>query len=147
MDKKYKPIGKQGAEFVNEIIQKHSDVVEKLNDPVFLGMLVAELVQERENTNRILKNLMNKLENIEAAVNNEKKYEPELLPDVDLEIVSFVKHCKKVTASDVQKKFKYKGTNAASARLNKLCNINILTKKQVGRRVYFMLARTRRPEL
>ncbi len=141
MNKKYKPIGKESHEFVNAIVNKHSDVVEKLDDPVFLGMMVAQLLEERENTNRIMKNLLARLDKIETKLDekhNTRKIE-EILPEIDQKIVDLIKLKEKVTAKDVKKEFNYKGTNAASARLNKLCNIGLLTKQQAGRRVYFML--------
>ncbi len=53
--------------------------------------------------------------------------------------MSLVKTQKRVTASDVQKKLNYKGTNAASARLNNLFKQGLLDKKQVGRKVFFVI--------
>ncbi|MBM3229836.1 hypothetical protein FJZ26_05370 [Candidatus Parvarchaeota archaeon] len=60
-----------------------------------------------------------------------------LVPEIDAQIISFVQVSGHVSAEDVQSKFKYKGKNAASARLNRLCSINLLEKQQVGRKVYF----------
>ncbi|MCC7571351.1 hypothetical protein KO465_08540 [Candidatus Micrarchaeota archaeon] len=146
MEKKYKPIGKEQETFVHAIVEKHSEVIEKLNDPVVLGLMVAQLVEERENTNRILKNLMARLEKLENVIQKhglEKEIVDEelILPEIDQNIVDFISQNGKVTAKDVKKEFNYKGTNAASARLNRLCNISLLTKKQAGRKVYFMLAK------
>ena len=62
-----------------------------------------------------------------------------LLPEVDEQIVSFVKRKRHVNAEDVQKEFAYKGTNAASSRLNRLVREGVLQKKQVGRKVVFTL--------
>ena len=145
MNKKYKPIGKESERFVNAIVERHSEIIEKLNDPVFLGMMVAQLTEERENTNRLIKNLLNRIEKLERMLkdNNYSTSEnidtgEEWLPEIDQNIISFVKQANKVTAKDVKNKFKYKGTNAASARLNRLCNRGFLIKKQVGRKVYFM---------
>ena len=68
MEKRYKPIGKESEKFVSAIVERHSDIIEKLNDPVFLGMMVSQLLEERENTNRLIKNLMNKIERLETVI-------------------------------------------------------------------------------
>ncbi|MFH0836225.1 MAG: BlaI/MecI/CopY family transcriptional regulator, partial [Candidatus Micrarchaeota archaeon] len=61
-----------------------------------------------------------------------------LLSELDEEIMTFISKQGHVTAGQVQKKFKYKGTNAASARLNALFRQGLLEKKQVGRKVIFV---------
>ncbi|RLG19431.1 hypothetical protein DRN67_02710 [Candidatus Micrarchaeota archaeon] len=123
-----------------EIVNIH----EKLKDPVFLGSLFHVAASERENTNRILKTLLARLESIEARLRKlegstrpEGPRPPTILPDVDFEVMQFVKDKGRVYATDVKKRFKYKGTNAACARLNKLYDQGLLEKKQVGRRVYY----------
>ncbi len=131
-EKIYKP-NAGGSAFKNEIKSDIEENMSKFQDPVVLGELVYKLLEERENTNRILKNILAKLEAMEAGKTNE---EP-LLPEIDTEILSFISEKGKVTAEDVRKQFKYKGKNAASARLNKLCNMGLLKKKQAGKKVYF----------
>lgn len=115
--------------------------IEKFKDPIVLGELVYRLLEERENTNRILKNLLTKLEALETAIGKkqiEDIDEPLLLPEVDKLIVSFLEQGPK-TAEEVQIKFKYKGKNAACARLNRLYDLGIVTKKHVGKNVFFIL--------
>lgn len=118
-------------------IQKN---LEKFRDPVILGELIYKLVEERENTNRILKNLMAKLESLEAKLGAGRHEAPGevLLPQIDEEIITFVKEQEKATAEDVRLKFNYKGTNAASARLNRLYELGLLDKRQVGKKVFFL---------
>ncbi len=114
--------------------------VSKFNDPVVLGELVYKLLEERENTNRILKNLLAKLETLEAKLGGTstiQKQEEMLLPEIDEQILSFVKEQGKATAETVRAHFNYKGTNAASSRLNRLYDIGMLEKKQVGKKVFF----------
>ena len=65
------------------------------------------------------------------------KTDETILPEIDSEILSFISEHGKVTAEDVRKKFKYKGKNAASARLNRLCSMGLLKKKQAGKKVFF----------
>lgn len=131
--------------FRNEIREDIEAHYQKFNDPVVLGEIMYKLLEERENTNRILKNILSKLESLEASgsIPKEegkairKEAESIMLPKIDEQILEFVKNNGKTTAENVRVRFKYKGKNAASARLNKLVGLNLLAKKQVGKRVYF----------
>ena len=124
-------------EEISEDIQKN---LAKFNDPVVLGELVYRLLEERENTNRILKNLMTKIESLEMKLGGSTQATEEmLLPERDEEIITFVKEHGKVTAESVRAQFNYKGTNAASSRLNRLFDLGILEKRQVGKKVFFFL--------
>ncbi len=121
--------------------------LEKFNDPVVLGTLMYKMLEERENTNRILKNILTKLEALQSKgvqvspimeeINTHLPSSEPLLPDVDLEIISFIKEKGKATAEDVRAKFNYRGTNAASARMNRLVDQGYLAKQQVGKKVFF----------
>ena len=62
-----------------------------------------------------------------------------LLSSTDEQIVNLVGARGVVCADDVQAHFKYKGTNAASARLNRLAALGVFEKQQAGRRVYYKL--------
>lgn len=62
----------------------------------------------------------------------------DLVADIDQEIIVFVKETGKVVAQDVADKFGYKGKNAACARLNRLATAGLLSKKQAGRKVYYL---------
>ena len=124
-----------------EIGEDLAEQLEKFKDPVVLGELVYKLLEERENTNRILKTLLRRIEELQSEKGQEitKKEEKEqILPKIDERILKAVRELEKATAKDIQKKFKYKGRNAASARLNKLYSLGLLEKKQVGRTVYFL---------
>lgn len=112
--------------------------LEKFKDPVVLGELMYQLLEERENTNRILKNVLQKLEALEAGKPPARPEEEPLIPELDEKIVDFVRRRGKATAEDVQAEFGYKGKNGASSRLNRLGTLGLLTKRQVGRKVYFL---------
>ncbi len=134
--------GKNKSALMNEIANDLEENLEKFRDPVILGEMVYKLLEERENTNRILKNLLVRLEALERKVAQGSAPKQEvLLPEVDQQILDFVKSHGPVTAQDVQKAFKYKGRNAASSRLNRLYAQGLLQKKQVGRKVYFLLGK------
>jgi len=108
--------------------------LEKFKDPVVLGELMYQLLEERENTNRILKNLLQRLEALEKP----RELEEPLIPEMDEKIVEFVRKKGKATADDVQAEFGYKGKNGASSRLNRLGALGLLSKRQVGRKVFFL---------
>ena len=134
-DKKYKPIDNAFTKEIRSDLEHH---LEKFQDPIVLGEMVYRLLEERENTNRLLKNILQKLEAIEAKIGKGAAViEKPLLPAIDERILAFVKESGKVTAEEVRVKFKYKGKNAASARLNRLCNMGLLQKKQAGKKVFF----------
>lgn len=139
----------------DEIKQDIEQNLAKFNDPVVIGEMFYKVLQERENTNRILKNILSKLESMETRMHGETgtpqtktevaqvKQQTQavneiLLPEIDEAIYEFVKKLGKTTAEEVRAEFKYKGKNAACARLNRLFELNLLGKKQVGKKVYFM---------
>ena len=123
--------------------------MQKFRDPIVLGELVYKLMDERENTNRLLKNILQKLDAIESRLAQAPQHLDEhrnplspsamddILPEIDEQIVGFIKQAGKSTAEEVRARFNYKGKNAASARLNRLCGMGVLLKKQVGRKMYF----------
>jgi hypothetical protein len=57
-DKEYKPIDNA---FTREVRSDIEANMEKFRDPVVLGEMVYRLLEERENTNRLLKNILQKL--------------------------------------------------------------------------------------
>ncbi len=148
-----KPMGKYGHEdiykgcgFREEIEKDIRANLDKFKDPVVLGELVYRLLEERENTNRILKTLLQRIEALEKAIEQGARHPPTtealqqpVLSEVEEAIVAFVKKKGRVTAEDVRKEFNYKGRNAASARLNRLFELGVLSKRQSGRKVFFYL--------
>ncbi|MFA5381764.1 MAG: hypothetical protein WC356_01265 [Candidatus Micrarchaeia archaeon] len=133
----YKPIAESSA--MQNIIEQIEKEMPKFKDPVVLAGLLQLLVEERENSNRMLKTIVEKLDRIENGLIIDEEENQQLLPMVDQKIVDFIRQKNAVCANDVKVYFKYKGVNAASARLNKLCSTGLLVKQQVGRTVYFKL--------
>ena len=122
-----------------EIGQELEENLEKFKDPVVLATIAYKLLEERENTNRILKNVLTRLDRLEAGKERLPPQSAPILPEIDQKIVDFAKKTGKTTAKDIQVEFGYKGTNAASSRLNRLVKQGILKKTQVGRKVIFLL--------
>lgn len=122
-----------------EIGDELEENLEKFKDPVVLATIAYKLLEERENTNRILKNVLTRLDRLEAGKERLPPQNAPILPEIDQKIVDFAKKTGKTTAKDVQVEFGYKGTNAASSRLNRLVKQGILKKTQAGRKVIFLL--------
>ncbi len=155
-DEKYKPIA-EGARremeaIREEILSPLENDIHKLRDPLVLAALMNSVATERENSNRLLKTLVERLdakfgeldarltalEGGHAAAHGAQDGEGEiLLPAVDEEMLRFVKEKRHVSAEEVKRRFNYKGKNAASARLNKLFAMGLLSKRQVGRAVLY----------
>jgi predicted HTH transcriptional regulator len=136
-DKEYKP---NDSAFTKEIRSDLEQNLDKFKDPVVLAEMVYRLLEERENTNRLLKTVITKLEALEkrgVALEGASPMEQPMLPEVDEQIVAFINEEGKATAEDVRAKFNYKGKNAASARLNRLFEMGLLQKQQVGKKVFF----------
>jgi predicted HTH transcriptional regulator len=112
--------------------------MELFRDPVVLGELVYKLVEERENTNRLLKTLLQRLEALEQKLSrvSHDSSRP-TLSQVEEQILNFVKQRGSVTAEDVRKAFGYKGRNAASSHLNKLYRLGLVKKFNKGRTTVF----------
>ena len=115
---------------------------EQMRDPLVVGALLNKLTEERSSTNLILKEINAKLDRLEGRIRTLEGGAPVrekvLLPEVDEQIIAFVKSKKQVCADDVQRELKYKGKNAASARLNSLFKQGLLEKRQVGKKVFFL---------
>ena len=147
----YKLVGDTREEIKREALS----MAEKLNDPVILGALMYRTVNERENANRLLKSILEKIDakfaqmderigRLEEKVGKESAGmemagEEILLPKQDEDILGLVRRKGHVCAEEVRKEFGYKGPNAASARLSKLYQMGLLQKQQVGRRVYYKM--------
>ena len=158
-EENYKAIGegsgKQAIEELrNEVLSPLENDIQKLRDPVVLAALMHTAATERENTNRLLKTLIERLDSkfseMESRLNALEgaqqaaqqttaapRGDEVLLPSVDEEILRFVKEKRHVSAEEVRKKFGYKGRNAASARLSRMYDMGLLEKKQVGRAVLY----------
>ncbi len=132
----YKPIVENSE--MQEVMDEIQKELPKFKDPVVLAGLLHLLSEERENSNRMFKTIIERLDRIENSLANTEAKQ-ELLPSVDQKIIDFIAKKDAVCAKDVKKEFKYKGVNAASARLNRLCSKGLLVKQQVGRKVYFKL--------
>jgi len=123
---------------LNDIIQ----IQEKFADPLILSVIMHQLLSERKKTNQILMEMQEKYELLSSLLREreEKKNEGyNILPEVDDRIISYIREKGKIDAVGIQEHFNYKGTNAASQRLNKLTRDNYLTKIQAGRKVYFIV--------
>ena len=139
----------ESVEF-EQVSQEFNELKNKFNDPLVIGTMLHHLVEERTSTNLLLREINAKLDKIsqleeKIAALESGQAKPlagkVLLPEVDEAIIAFVKRKGAVCAEDVQEKFQYKGKNAASSRLNRLCSLGVVKKAQVGKKVYFEIVK------
>lgn len=122
------------------------DVVRNTQDPLFLGMLVFKLLEERKKMNDLLDNLNKKYDDLMFKLKNEDKplteseavHEYAILSEQDQEILNVVKQKTKVEATDIMLAMNYKKQNGAAQRLNKLVKEGWLKKLRAGRKVFFI---------
>lgn len=138
MEKDYKDDG-----FHRELKESISRVYSLYTkDPLVMGVLLYKLLEERENTNRLIKTVVRRIEELnkqqpEQQKPTSKEEIKELLSETDQRILSTIKKLGKATAREIAKEMNYKGANAASARLNRLYESGFLKKKRIGKKVYF----------
>jgi predicted HTH transcriptional regulator len=150
-----------------ESLQELTEAVRALKNggEAALTALLLKLVNEKERNAQILERIQNtlgelnerlkKLETILDAPTSttfrsptsttpkvqQKKEEMDRLQlsSQDRKILEIVREKGKICAFELQKIMKYRGRNAASARLNKLYREGFLEKKVQGRQIYFFL--------
>lgn len=145
----------EGSEFT-KVTEEFRRFQEQIRDPVFIATLMHKLSEERSSTNLLFKELNAKLDRLLSLEDKIKELEAKidgktaqvaskpatrdaiLLPEIDEGIIGYARKKGKVCAEQVQMKFKYKGSNAASSRLNRLVKEGLLRKVQVGRKVFFL---------
>ncbi|VVC71707.1 Uncharacterised protein [uncultured archaeon] len=135
--------------------EKLKSIAGKLNDPVYLSGMMLSVQQERENTNRILKNIYAELDRMKELSERLKALEQAftgggsapapgipgetMLSGIDETLVKLARKKGRICAADAQAAFGYRGKNAASARLNRLYDLGVLNKAQAGRTVYYFV--------
>ncbi len=116
--------------------------IEQFKDPYVVGAMIHRLVEERKLTNQMLRDIHKKINNLTDLMEKQgidtSHTGDVLLPEQDEKILAFVRGKDKTNAEEVRKQFKYKGKNAASARLNALVKLGFLQKKRVGKNVFFL---------
>lgn len=144
-----------------ELVGELSDTVYQMSDPVAIATMLYSIAEEKKNGNLVIRdingkfdNMLGKLEkilmNLEelnrkldiSQANTQQVIQPNTQPanlsDRDKEVLEFVSLKKSVCADDLQKRFKYRGRNAASARLSKLFKDNLLEKTYMGKKVFYV---------
>ncbi|MCX6799029.1 MAG: hypothetical protein NTW59_02970 [Candidatus Diapherotrites archaeon] len=126
------------------------EIAEYSKDPVFLAVLLFKLAEERDKTNKMLEQVVDKFDAImlrlktgetpafegrPAAV---EKTTADVLPEQDRMILHLAQAQGRVTAAEIQSELGYKGKNAASQRLNRLFREGHLRKMQSGRNVLYL---------
>ena len=135
---------KDSKDMAKEIFDEVQDYIEKFRDPIFLGTLFYKVLEERENTNRLLKEmnrkyeaLLERLAALEARLDSPGQQAPPALSPVDEQILDLLRARGLLSAEEVRKALGYKGKNAASQRLNRLFSLGLVEKIHKGKKVYF----------
>jgi len=140
---------------LQELKNKINEISSKGSEPPSdgsLAILIKYLVDERERTNKELKELAEQIRKLEEVIAVEPEpveeqeqqavasAEPVPLSDVDAKVIEFIQIKGMVSAGELQQYMGYKGKNAASARLNLLYKRGLLDRFQLGHKVYFRYA-------
>ena len=112
---------------------------EQFKDNATIGLLLYRLAKERESSNRLFSEIISKLEKIAALLEKrpESREITNVISDIDQKILAHIQRCGKVDAEEIQSTFKYRGKNAASARLNALFEKGVLQKGRAGKKVFY----------
>lgn len=119
------------------------EISKRCSDPFFMALLLFKLAEERKETNRLLKEINEKMEKqpFQAPENNGEmpveRSEYVMLSETDQRIVALAEQKGMVDSSDVKEMLSYKCVNAASQRLNKLFREGHLKKVRSGQKVFF----------
>lgn len=127
----------------NDLSEDMQEVLKESSNPAFLAALLFKLTKEREETNKILKNLESKFNKIQELLisnssNSHTNLEENILAEADQHIMQLVDEIGQVSAEDVKKRLAYRKTNAASQRLSKLVREGHLKRVRSGRIVLFV---------
>lgn len=130
------------------------EVMQHSRDPAFMAALMFKLVQEREQTNKLLGQISEKYDKImfELKTRNQASAlvaDPlqnpanafEVLPEQDQMILNLLDQKSSIDATEVKQLLGYKGLNAACQRLNKLYREGHVKKVQSGKHVLFVANR------
>ena len=146
-----------------QTVSDYSSFKESVKDPALsAAYFLSKISDEKVSYNFLLREINAKLDHIEALESRVAHLEEMLksyqsgqaipqnpapaidrvLSEIDEQILAFVSQSGKCIAQEVADRFGYKGKNAACARLNRLASSGFLSKKQAGRKVYYIKAVT-----
>jgi len=138
----------QNKEFEN-LVGDLSQTIQQISDPVAIGAMLYSIAEEKRSGNLVLKDLnakfdsiLQQLQTISDRLAKISEAPAEVKPNTNIserdeEVLAYVREKGRVCADSMQDNFKYKGRNAASARLSKLFKDGLLEKVYVGRKVYY----------
>ena len=125
------------------------ELIEQAENPKVLAGLLYRVIQEKENTNKLLDSINSKYDDIMFALKtngNEgfSSHDPqnnnqfEVLAEQDQLILKIIDEQGQCTSNDIKTMLNYKGLNAACQRLNKLYKEGYLKKVKSGRKVLYL---------
>lgn len=117
-----------------------------------LFTLLKYMMDENKKTNVLIQQIFEKMKRFEDELDTDFPEEPgqganvleqepltKVVPvsELDRKIIQHIQIAGLACADDIKKAMNYKGRNAASARLNRLCDKGILTRYQLSHKVYY----------
>ncbi len=129
------------------------EVMQHSKEPAFMAALMFKLVQEREQTNKLLGQISEKYDKImfELKTKNQETVPSQaasigisafqVLPEQDQMILNLLDQKGTIDSNAVKQLLGYKGLNAACQRLNKLYRDGHVKKVQSGKHVLFVANR------
>ncbi len=114
-----------------------------------VSVLVRQMIEERERTNKLLEGITTKIGKLEKEM--DELYGSEAAPaeydmignreiplsGLDTKILNFIQSKGMICADDLVGFMKYRGRNAACARLNRLYRQGIIDRYQLGHKVFY----------
>ncbi|MGC8669661.1 MAG: hypothetical protein ACP5TL_00720 [Candidatus Micrarchaeia archaeon] len=139
---------KERSSSINEIIQEKAKE-DSINSSLF--SLIKYLVEENKKTTMVLQGLAEGISHLENELFSDAEEEKEtpaigenmLLPkelpisDLDAKILQIIQRKGMACAEDIKVQLNYRGRNAATARLTKLYKQGILSRYQLGHKVFY----------
>ncbi len=134
-------LGKVSPEF-KELTQDLNEILSHSNDPALVAGMLYAVAEERRKSNELFARMADKIDLLMLQLKTGKVEESapkqySLLSEQDQTILNFVEQNGFATAKDVQNLMHYKGSNAASQRLNTLYKQGLVKKVQSGKKVAF----------
>ncbi|HHQ44589.1 MAG TPA: hypothetical protein ENN13_00440 [Candidatus Altiarchaeales archaeon] len=134
----------------NELVGELANAFNIDSQSMTLASMLYSIAQEKKSTNLIVRDInakfdriIGRLENLEAKIEETHTQSAQAgLTTRDQELLDYVRSSGEVCADMVKNQFNYRGTNAASGRLNKLFKEGVLQKTQKEGKIYYSLPNT-----
>ena len=130
-------ISKISPEF-SELSLDLQEIFKLSKNPAFGSALLYKLVKEREETNKLLREISQQYSEMLKRIEGTAMPDNGVLAEADQMIMHYVKENGQAEAREIKELLGYRNKNAASQRLNKLFTGGLLKKIRAGRKVVYL---------